>query len=432
MTGFTLVETLIGILILALAVLTIYSLFNMSLKIIWESKAKITATQLATQKIEMARNLNYENVGTVGGIPTGPIEQLEQTTRNSIVFTVSTQVVYIDDVFDDVAPTDTLNTDYKRIKVEVSWPYRFAHKPIIFMTDIMPIGLESAVGGGTLKILVYNASGQPVPQADVTIQNTSLEPNVDISTVTDDQGYVILPGSPESVENYEIAVSKTGYSSEQTYAITAELPSPEKPHASVFENQTTNISFAIDLLSNLNIAIQNESETRLSGIEINIQGEKTIGLDADELPVYKFDNNYFSNALGEINLNNTEWNSYNFTLPDGSVYNISETIPSQPLNLLPNTTTDTIITLAPQAEHSALIIIQDIYEQPIASSTVHFYTSNPTYNETFITDDSGQAYFTPWIQATSTLDITADGYENYSDSFELSGYHVEQVTMIIP
>jgi len=778
-SGFTLIETLIGILILALAVLTIYSLFNMSLKVIWESKAKITATQLATQKIEMARNLNYENVGTVGGIPNGPIEQLEQTTRNNIEFAVRTQIVYIDDVFDDVAPTDTLNTDYKRIKVEVSWRYRFAHKPIIFMTDIMPIGLESSVGGGTLKILVYNASGQPVPQADVTIQNSDLEPNIDISTVTDDQGYVILPGSPESVENYEITVSKTGYSSEQTYEITAELPSPEKPHASIFENQTTNISFSIDELStmivgtvyntyndwwniawnyrkqitfdnsassenldnvpvlvvlhsgnidytktqdngedirfvdsddvtelpyeienwnesgysyvwvkvprvnqysnvdyiyiyyNNNLAVDNQDKTAIwdsnyktvwhmdgsgstitdstqnnnspslpstwiwdsggrisdsveflyqapytgaalrstgisdsgdwtisfwilglsrpagatwndqfiitsgrwsgltigafgkpprsdiqytdynnnagrdmdenifgngqfhlytlskdrdggsggkarfwvykngsyrdsfdqtqdpspgtiylgseyqtyqaaalidelkvsnkvrssnwigfqycsmtqscitiggeedkadkksgsyiiSNIPFNMAGGKIIGYDADEQPVLKFTGSYSTGNDGIVSIPNLEWDSYSFSLPGSSSYSISETTPAQPYNLLPASTSVLTIGLLSKSTHSALVSVKDINDDPIDNASVRLYTSNPSYDETLITNASGQVYFTPWIEAETFIEITADGYENYSDTFELSGYHVEEVIIIIP
>ncbi|MFH1610769.1 MAG: DUF2341 domain-containing protein [Patescibacteria group bacterium] len=755
----------------------------MSLKVIWESKAKITATQLATQKIEMAHNLDYEDVGTVGGIPNGPIEQLEQITRNNIEFAVRTQVIYIDDVFDgtqDGDPDDTLNTDYKRIKVEISWPYRFAHKPIIFMTDIMPLGLESAVGGGTLKILVYNASGQPVSQADVTIQNTAIEPNIDITTVTDDQGYVILPGSPESVESYEITVSKTGYSSEQTYGVTAELPSPEKPHASVFENQTTNISFAIDefgtmivgtvynvyddwwstawnyrkkitfdntassenldnvpvliklysdnidyaktkdsgedirfvdsdnvtelpyeiedwdesgysyvwvkvprinkysnvdyiyMYYNNNSAIDNQdklsvwdngygvvwhmegqgsamadssgnrsdasllptwtwnsggavsdtlymqahdpyngvlpkstgigdgsdwtinfwvagvssapwsnqsdqfvitsgrwtgltigsqgnppesyieytdynndakrnsdktkfgnggfdlytlsmdwdgggsSEARfriykngnledtfdenqdpspntiylgteadlcqsgtfvdefristnvrssnwirfqycsmtqscitiggeedkedkksgsyiISNIDFNMRGNKIIGYDSDELPVYKnAESSHSTGYDGLIEIPNLEWDSYSFSLPISSVYNISETTPTQPLNLLPASTTVITLGLSAKANHSALITVKDINEVPIDSVNVHLYTTNPSYDEILVTNASGQVYFTPWIESETFLNITASGYENYSDTFELSGYHIEEIIMTIP
>ncbi len=430
--GFTLIEVLVGIVILALISLSFYSLINFTLKTIWEAKAKITATQLANQKIEMARNLSYQAVGTQNGIPFGTIPNTETVLRNNIEYIVNTQVIYIDDEFDGVLdgePNDTLNTDYKKVRVEVSWNYRLQHKPVILITNIVPPGLESSVGGGTLKILVYNASGQPVSQANVFIQNTDLDPNININTLTDDQGFVILPGSPESIENYQITATKNNYSTDQTRNSTTELPSPEKPHASIFEDQTTNISFSIDLLSNLNLVIQNENEINLSNIELNIQGEKTIGFDAEELPVYKFNQNYFSNYLGQIILNNIEWDTYNFIMPTNAVYNISETVPIQPLNLLQNTTTAVLITLVPKAQHSALIIVKDINEQPLPDAQVHFYNYSKGLDQTIITDESGQAFFTPWQNTTSTLDIIKTGFENFLDEFEIDGYHIESIVL---
>ena len=255
--GISLIETLLGITILVVVGISLFTLISFTLKVIWESQAKIIGTQLANQKIEMAQNLAYEDVGTEGGIPTGPIPANEVVERNGLDYVVATEIQYVDDPFDGTLggdPDDTLNTDYKKIRVEVSWPYRLTHQPIVFVTNIVPPGLESAVGGGTLKILAYSAYGQPVAQANVSIVNATVVPNININTLTDDQGYVILPGSPESTESYEITVSKNGYSTDKTYATTAELPSPEKPHASVFEGQTTNVSFAIDRLSSLNVS----------------------------------------------------------------------------------------------------------------------------------------------------------------------------------
>ncbi|MFH1890823.1 MAG: prepilin-type N-terminal cleavage/methylation domain-containing protein [Candidatus Kuenenbacteria bacterium] len=431
--GFSLIEALLGIIILAVASISLFALINFTLKVIWESRAKITATQLANQKIEMAQNLSYENVGTVGGIPAGLVPASEIIKLNGADYEVITEVQYVDDPFDGTLggdPDDTLNTDYKKIRVEVSWPYRLTHQPIVFITNIVPPGLESSVGGGTLKILVYNAYGQPVAQANVNIVNTTVDPNININTLTDNQGYVIRPGSPEAIESYKINILKEGYSAEQTYDSTPELPSPEKPHASVFEGEMTNISFAIDLLSDLNIKLQNENGIGLSGVILNVRGDKTIGLDAEEGYVYKYNQNHTSNASGSIILSSIEWDTYNFMMPESAVYNISETVPLQPLNLLPATSTDVTITLAPKAEHSALVIVKDVNEQPLGDATVHFYTLNLSFDETIITDTSGQAYFTPWTDATSTLDITLPGFENYSDTFDLSGYHIEQVILV--
>jgi len=431
--GFSLIETLVGVLILAVVSLTLHSLINFTLKTIWESKARVTATQLANQKIEMARNLDYEDVGTISGIPAGNIPSNEIISRNGINYTVQTEISYIDDPFDGTLggdPDDTLNTDYKKIRVEVSWNYRLQNEPVVLMSNIVPPGLESSVGGGTLKILVYDAGGAPVPQANVTIDNTDVNPIIDIDTVTDDNGYLILPGSPESIENYEITITKAGYSTNQTYNTTVELPSPEKPHASVFEAQTTNISFAIDQTSNINVWVQNESGILLSGITFDVQGAKTIGLDGDAEPVYKYDQQHITNAGGRIFLTNIEWNSYTFSMSESSYYNISETIPVQPIDLLPDTSRDLTITLTPSEPFSALIITKDINGQPLADAEVRFYTTS--LDQTLTTDESGQVYFTPWEEVESTLEITLDGYEYYEDTFDISGYHIEEVIMTMP
>lgn len=433
--GFSLIETLVGVLILAVVSLTLHSLINFTLKTIWESKARVTATQLANQKIEMARNLDYEDVGTTSGIPIGTIPTNEIISRNNINYTVQTEISYVDDPFDGTLggdPDDTLNTDYKKVRVEVSWNYRLQNEPVVLMTNIVPPGLESSVGGGTLKILVYDAGGAPVPQANVTIDNTDVNPVIDIDTVTDDNGYLILPGSPESIENYEITVTKAGYSTNQTYDITAELPSPEKPHASVFEAQTTNISFAIDQTSDINVWVQNESGILLSSITFDVQGAKTIGLDGDAEPVYKYDQQHITNAGGRIFLTNIEWDSYTFSMPEGSYYNISETVPIQPIDLLPNISQDLIITLVPNQDYSALIIVKDINEQPLADAEVHLHCLGQGLDDTLTTDESGQVYFTPWAECSTTLEITLDDYDYYQDVFDISGYHIEEVIMTMP
>ena len=430
--GFSLIETVIGIFILALISLSLYALINFTLKVIWESKAKITATQLANSRIELAMNLDYENVGTLGGIPAGPIEQSETILRNGIEYTVATDVQYVDDEFDgteDGDPDDLLPTDYKKIRVEVSWNYRLQSEPVILVTNIVPPGLESAVGGGTLKILVYDAEGVPVASADVTIDNTDVDPIIGIDTQTDANGYVILPGSPESTEGYQISVTKSGYSSDQTYATTPELPAPEKPHASIFEGQTTNISFAIDKPADLNVTVQNEFGIPLSGVVFDVQGADIIGYDG-ETPIYRYDNSHTTNGLGQINLTDVRWDSYTFTPTNGSPYDISETDPIQPIDLLPDTNQNLLITLDPNQPHSALIIVKDINDSPLVDATVHFYTAS--LDETATTSDAGQTYFSPWEEATSTLEVSLDGYEDYIDEFELSGYHIEQIIMTVP
>ncbi len=253
--GTSLIEVLVGIAILVLVSVSLFALFDFTLRVLWENKARLGAQALANQQIELAYNLPYNDVGTVGGIPNGVIDSEQSITRNGISYTVKTAVIYIDDPFDGTLggnPEDLLPTDYKRIRVEVSWPFRLSSKPVVFLTDIVPNGIESGNGGGTLRITAINASGLPVPQANVHIENNLLNPAVNVDLLTNDNGQVILPGALASVEGYEVTVTKSGYSTDKTYATDpVNLPTPIKPHLTVVEGSVTDSTFSIDLLSSM-------------------------------------------------------------------------------------------------------------------------------------------------------------------------------------
>ncbi len=249
--GFTFIDVLVGISLMLVVFLGIFGIYQLGLKVISQSKARITATALANQKIELARNLPYKDVGTLGGIPPGAIPETEVITRNNMVFTVKTTVVYIDDPFDGLSPADTLPVDYKRIKVRTSWSGRFQGK-IDLVSDVAPKGIETEAGGGTLSISVFDAQGQGISQADLHLVNNIVVPNINAWYQTDVSGKIILPGAPISVEGYQITATKTGYSTDRTYSV-QEVANPLKPQASVYERQLTEISFSVDKLSDIQV-----------------------------------------------------------------------------------------------------------------------------------------------------------------------------------
>lgn len=292
--GFTLISVLISILILTLVTLALYNLFDFSLKIIGENKARVTAISLANQRMEMVRNLPYIDIGTEGGIPPGSIPQSEDFNISGKIFSVNTQVIYIDDPFDGLAggdPVDPLPTDYKRVKVTASWFSRFGKtESVVLLTDASSKGYESTSNSGTLIIEVFDANGFPVPTSSVTIINNQVIPSINIETQTDNNGVLIYPGAPVAQESYEITVTKEGYSTDYTSAVTPQNPNPTKPHASIFEGLVTEISFAIDRVSIFNIeAIEQAVSTEWvisNDITEEVQDYPSVSVDA-------FDNYYF-------------------------------------------------------------------------------------------------------------------------------------------
>jgi len=254
--GFSLIEIMISTMIVSAITVSIFSLLVYSLNITADNKLRMAALMIAEQKMEYIRSLPYDDVATLGGMPAGAIPQNETVTRNGS-FGVNTYIKFIDDVYDglvDDTPSDTLSNDYKLVRIIVSWNGPLGTKSITAFTNIAPRGIETNIGGGTLEISVFNASGTPVSFADVHIENNNVTPAINLDDQTNAYGILSFPGATTSMESYEITVTKgLTYSADYTSERNAVNQNPTKPHASVIEDQKTEISFAIDLLSDLTI-----------------------------------------------------------------------------------------------------------------------------------------------------------------------------------
>lgn len=430
--GFTLLEAILAIAILAVVIFALYSLFNLSLKMVWETKARVGATQLANKKIELVRNLPYGEVGTVGGVVAGSILENETVLLNEIEYNVYVNVTYVDDPFDGTynsSPVDPLTNDYKRVLVRVSWESMFSSSPVDFYTDIAPKNGEEDLGGGTLAITVFGADGQPVEGADIYIVNNTVSPNINMHTYTNAQGQLVLPGTPEAENSYQITVTKGGYSSDRTYSASGELVTPDNPHLSVWEGRSTQRSFSVDRLAGLTLLVQDTNGLPLEGVAVNIRGLKTIGNNSEGEDVYKYDEEIVSNGAGNIILENMEWDTYSFTVSAVSGYDVAETNPVQPVYLAPGTNQTVVLTLKPSAEHSLLTVIRDVDNNTIEGASVHV-TNALGYDKTLVTGVAGQAFFTPLANATTTIEVVGTGYQNYSDELIINGYTTDPIILI--
>ena len=248
--GFLLIDVIVGVGLMTVAFFSIFGAFQLSVEIITNSKARVGALALAQEKIESIRSLAYKDVGTLGGIPAGNILQNEVVTLNNIDYSRRVLIQNVDDAKDGIGALDEngITADYKRAKVEVSWYIRKSTKSLSLTTNIVPKGIESIAGGGTIIINVFDALGVAVSGANVHIENNTLTPKVSIDISTNTKGKVTFPGSP-SGNSYEVTVSKNGYSTAKTYSITTANPNPNPGNISVLEGQTTSVSFAIDKVS---------------------------------------------------------------------------------------------------------------------------------------------------------------------------------------
>lgn len=245
--GMTLIEAVVGSAVMLIVFLAIFAAFQISIDLVFSTKAATSGTALVNERMEYIRGLSYDAIGTVGGIPAGSIPQVQQMTLNGIPYTVSTLVQYVDDPVDGLDASDNtgVTADYKIIRVSANWMVRNLPRTTFAVTTISPTGIETLTAGGTLRVNVFDTAAAPVSGASVHVVNASVSPAVDLTITTGTSGSIALPGAPPG-SGYAVTVTKTGYSSAQTYAVTTENQNPNPGHVSIVNDTTTTLSLSID------------------------------------------------------------------------------------------------------------------------------------------------------------------------------------------
>ena len=332
--------------------------------------------------------------------------------RSSNTYTVRTDIRYVDDPYDGKAPSDTLNTDYKQARIEVSWNSPNELKPVLQIMHIAPQGIEGGEVAGTLDFQALSANGQGVAGATVRLTNATLNPAVDITTQTDDQGRVLLPGLPEAIGSWKLSVSKAQFTSERTYDTTVNfIPDTDHTHLSALRGEVTEKTFFIDQISSVAITTQDESQQPIGAVVYSLRGTKTIGMDGLSDPVYVLDEVGQTNAGGEATYDSLVWDTYDFSI-DGTAtgYDIKETSLLLPLVVNPGAVLDLAVTLVPHTDISLHVTVTTPGGQPIDNATVQL-TDNGV-DETLGTGLVGQVFFPGLpVNADYTLNVSAPSFE---------------------
>lgn len=432
--GFGLLETVIGVTIFSLIALSTYYGFVKILEGTKVVRIKSAATNLANEQFEIIRNLPYVDVGILNGLPAGVVPREQTIVRDNITFLVTTTIRNFDDPFDGTIggePNDTSPADNKLVEVEIDC--QCGVDPIIYATRVAPKHLEITGNNGALFVQVLNAEGLPVQGANVHIENNQATTTIIVDDTTNTQGMLQLIDAPPGTGAYEISVSKSGYSSDQTYVIGGlENPVPDKPHANISTGQVTQISFAIDELSDLTVSSRQTTCGAVGNVGFTIQGSKTIGLD-----VYKYDVDHVTNGSGNISLPGLEWDTYTFSLTD-SEYDLAGSNTILPLDLNPGSNQHVDLIVAPKDPNAFLIKVRDgATDLPLSDVTVELTkgsaSSTLTTGRGFMTQTdwsggSGQGSYVNESQFASSdgnIDYLNDGYIQlvaFSGSYVPSGF----------
>ncbi|MFH1841281.1 MAG: hypothetical protein ABH800_00695 [Candidatus Nealsonbacteria bacterium] len=202
------------------------------------------------------------------------------------------------------------------------------------------------------------------------------------------------------------------------------LTCPQLKAKAVFSSMSTSSTPA---LYDWQISWITSEATPIPYAEFNLRGEKIIGLDSEEDPVYKYSQDHTSNNQGNSLLYNLEWDSYIFSIDPVTGLDLVDIDPSpQPVSLLPDTSLS--IDLYLDAENSLLITVRDSETlDPVFSSQVRLYSAGLEYDNTQYTDSKGQTYFIPLDSGSYNLEIDAPGFTQFLGTVFVSG----DVTKII-
>ncbi len=402
--GTTLIETLVAAAFFVVFSLAIYQLYAKVIELSSTIRTKTIATQVASEQIEFIRNLQYSDVGTISGIPSGIIPQTKSVTRNNMAFSVATTIRNIDLPADGTiggSPNDLSPADNKLAVVGVTCASCKNPVSVEYTTAIAPKSLETENGNGALVIKVIDASGIPVSGATVTVQNSALSPAINFSDSTDSAGVLTVVDAPPSTENYHITVTKSGYSTEQTYLPGASgNPNPTKPHLTVAANTVSQGTFSIDNTSTIVLKEQSAQCASMTGVAGSLVGSKIIGTSPTVLKTtIPFTASSAANTISDI-----EWDTYLVGL-SGTSYEIAGTNPVFPLSISPGSSQQVTLTLKSAVSGSRLVVaVIDTGGLPIADATV--VVDGPS------NDFSGQTS----VGAVTQTDWSGgSGQTNYSD-----------------
>jgi len=210
--GFSYIEVLVGIMVLALVAVGLAQGLAQSSALIGKSKADSIAHSIAVGELDQAHRIDYGDLGTVGGNPPGTIPATQTKTQSNQRFTVATRVDYVDDQALG-QPKNFVN--YKKVSVTVT-PVTGTTAPVTQTTLIAPPSIGAVANKATIIATVVDA------KTGLKLQGVSVTADLSTSpvrtSVTDANGQVVFAGlDPSAIpatdprHKYRLQAAAPGY-----------------------------------------------------------------------------------------------------------------------------------------------------------------------------------------------------------------------------
>jgi type II secretory pathway pseudopilin PulG len=167
--GFSIVEMVIASSIIVLAAVAFLPVFSFVAQAGRQNKERLTASTLASSVIEEIRAMDYDDVGTEGGNPSGSVPQQEKKTIDGVEYIINTSIDWMSAKGKDGRTNDIA---YKRVRVTVKAPSAFSGS-VQKLDEIHSIvsreGEEPIYEAGGIRVIIRNAKNEPYMGQTFTI-----------------------------------------------------------------------------------------------------------------------------------------------------------------------------------------------------------------------------------------------------------------------
>jgi type II secretory pathway pseudopilin PulG len=207
--GFALIEMTVASTIFVLIAIAFAATMSTAARSYQTARSRTLAHELATEQVEEARRLDYDELGTVSGNPPGVLEPTRIVDLDGYRLRVTTTVTYVDDPLPGGFQS---SANYKLVKVEVTPEAAPGLLLADFETKVAP-PTQPSLNKAVVEIQVLDGSNLPIPGTLVRLQHG---PSADRTAVSDAEGWVVFAGldpNPTSglLTHYDITPEVAGY-----------------------------------------------------------------------------------------------------------------------------------------------------------------------------------------------------------------------------
>ncbi len=263
--GFTLIEMLLAMVILAILVVGIGSVLTSAIAATTVARERTGAEQCANRQAELVRSTAYDKIGTPSGNPPGVISAT--AACDGVLATANLTISYVND------PTPTsyaTAANYKRVTIRI---VRDRDSKLLLRTVTYVAPPARAPYGGInnaiINVQVVDVgNSQPYSGATVSLTNGPSPSRSDTSDTTGSVSFAALTPNPTSGPQayYDLSVSAPGYET-----IPADLPpgtaTPPMTasHIQLAPSQTSATSVRIFKPATINVILQDSGGAAYTG-----------------------------------------------------------------------------------------------------------------------------------------------------------------------